>query len=96
LARRKKEKPLNTPLVGIFGQAIDSATKDVYVLVQWAGLDEATWIPVVSLSPLTQTWWSSEIEKRFPWMDLPSSAPVLRLSGGPVTLVYDYTTDERI
>jgi hypothetical protein len=85
-----------TLLVDILGQAIDIATKERFVLVQWADSkdDEMTWTPIRLLSPVTQTWWSSESDRRFPHIDLTKEAPLLRLSGGPVTVIFEEDSED--
>ena len=76
-----------TPVVDILGQAIDSATKETFVLVQW--VDDISWTPIRLRSTGTQTWWLSESHRRFPHIDLTKEAPLLRLTGGPVTVIFD-------
>jgi hypothetical protein len=95
-AKRERKASDPTPLTNILGQAIDSATKDVYVLVQWAGeiLEEATWTPLNCLSSNTKSWWVSQAELRFPCIDLDKDTPILRISGGLVTLIIDDSADE--
>ena len=84
-----------TSLVDILGQAIDRATKEIFVLVQWTGSTDSdlTWIPFRNLSNSTQVWWVSESDRRFPHIDLTKEAPLLRITGGTVT-VFDDSGDE--
>jgi hypothetical protein len=94
LLAKKDEK--DAPLVDIIGQAIDTATKETFVLVQWVRSTELTWTPLRHLSNATQAWWSSESDKRFPHIDLKKEAPLLRITGavGPVILEDD-SDDEK-
>ena len=87
-AKRDRKASDPTQLTNILGPAIDSATKDVYVLVQWAGetLEEATWTPFNCLSPNTKSWWVSQAELRFPCIDLEKDAPILRISATQLLL----------
>ena len=84
-----------TSLVDIVGQAIDTATKEIFVLVQWVGStdDDITWVPFRNLSNVTQAWWVSESDRRFPHIDLRKVAPLIRITGGTVTLFDDSAED---
>ena len=86
-----------TSLVDILGQAIDRATKEIFVLVQWVGStdDDITWVPFRNLSNVTQAWWVSESDRRFPHIDLTKEAPLLRITDGTVT-VFDDSGDESL
>ena len=85
-----------TSLVDILGQAIDRATKEIFVLVQWTGSTDSdlTWVPFRNLSNVTQAWWVSE-SGCFPHIDLTKEAPLLRITGGTVT-VFDDSGDESL
>ena len=96
-AKTESKHSATSPLLDIVGQATDAATKEVYVLVHWlnARSKEAMWIPTSNLTDVTQNWWLSELEKRFPWIDL-AKETVLRISGGPVTLIDDDSSDAHV
>ena len=83
-AKRDRQSSQYYPLIDILGQAIDAATKEVFLLVRWAdeSLEETTWIPVSNLSDFASSWWALEVEKRFPGIDLSKDAPVMRITGG--------------
>ena len=74
-----------TPLVDILGQAIDSATKEIFVLVQWAESkdDDISWTPIRLLSNVTQS--DSESHRRFPHRSNPRCCGHWR----PVTVIVD-------
>ena len=57
--------------------------------------DDITWTPIRHLSNVTQAWWSSESNRRFPHIDLTKEAPFLRITGGPVTLIVDDDSEDR-
>ena len=78
----------------ILFQATDSQTKTPFVLVRWQGeaLTKAAWVPLSSLTPATADWWQVELEVRFPFLDFINQPPLLRLSGGPVTVIFDYSS----
>ena len=94
-AQRDRKDPSTYEIIAILGQAIGIATKELHVLVRWSDApDEApSWIPATSLTNDTQACWALEVEKRFPWIDFMKDAPMLRITGGPVTLVFDDTSD---
>jgi len=70
LEAQKDNKASSTARVlDIIGQATDSKTKEIYVLVHWDNStkdDDITWTFLRDLSPSTLSWWVSESERRFP------------------------------
>jgi hypothetical protein len=88
LQAKKDNKSPETSLVDILAQATDIETKETFLLVHWAN-EDISWTPVRLLSIFTHDWWLSESERRFPYIDLTKEAPALRITGGPVTVIFD-------
>ena len=95
-AKRDMKDAETSSVLDILAQVIDSLTKESFVLVHWAGsaVQEATWTSMASLSADTRVWWSSEAERRFPFIDLAKESPVFRITGGPVTVIFDESADD--
>ena len=94
--RRRKQrleiKNDNEALVSItqiLFQVKDWKTNHPYVLITRPGEEPPCWVKIDQLSPATIDWWSKEKELRFPFIDFQLDAPSLRLSGGPVTVIFD-------
>ena len=98
LEAQKDSKASSTARVlDIIGQATDSKTKEIYVLVHWDNStmdDDITWTFLRDLSPSTLSWWGSESERRFPHIDLVKDAPRMRITLGAVLLEFDITSDD--
>ena len=75
----------------ILFQCRDFKDKELYVFVEWEDLDldRCSWVPLSSLPPATKQWWELQCESRWPLLDLNTESPLLRVTGGPVTMNFD-------
>ena len=98
LEAQKDNKASSTARVlDIIGQAIDSKTKEIYVLVHWdnsANENDITWTFLRHLSPSTLSWWASESERRFPHIDLVKDAHRMRITMDAVLFEFDFSSED--
>ena len=82
-------------ITDILFQAMDTESKRLYVFLEWKNTDamDCCWAKLSSLSDETRDWWEVEMEKRWPLLNLFTDAPSLRITGGPVTLIFDDSSD---
>ena len=80
-------------IADILFQVRDGKTEAPFVMVCWKGqpLKSAQWVPVASLTQSTSQLWSNLLEQRFR-SSIYKNAPTLRLTGGPVEIVWDWSS----